>query len=266
MGCGKRGAGLEIGDHACLQFLGERDPTLPVVEIARHAATQDHRALRIIEQHRSARDVGRGGRWCAGCGVARHVRNRCETVGLALLQGRVEVHIHRAAGHGLRDLAGAQQRFDRGGDRARLVVPFGEVAYQRPLIGCGVDPVDPGAPPRRVPRAGGAEHQYRRAIAPGVEYCHRCMHQPDVGMQHHAHHAARGLGISLRDCHRVFLVQAQQHLRRGVAQVVDQAVVQAAVAGPRVEGQPGHTEGAQARGDGVAAPGARCCVGGVRGF
>ena len=43
------------------------------------------------------------------------------------------------------------------------------------------------------------------------------------------------LGIAVRDGDRVLLVQAEQHLRLLVAEIVDQAVVQAAIAGARIE-------------------------------
>jgi hypothetical protein len=68
-----------------------------------------------------------------------------------------------------------------------------------------------------------------------IEPCIR----PDVGMQHHAHHAARGLGVAVRDRDRRLLVQAEQHLRLRVAEVVDDAVVQAAVARAGVQREVG---------------------------
>ncbi len=50
-----------------------------------------------------------------------------------------------------------------------------------------------------------------------------------------------------------FLVQAQQHLRFLVAEEIDQAVVQAAIARPRIERDIGQVERAQRLGDDVAA-------------
>jgi hypothetical protein len=61
------------------------------------------------------------------------------------------------------------------------------------------------------------------------------MQQTDVRMQGRSHHLVGSLGVTLcdRDCRLV--VQAEQHLRRTVAEVVDEAVVQPAVARARVE-------------------------------
>ena len=63
----------------------------------------------------------------------------------------------------------------------------------------------------------------------------RGMHQPDIGMHRGGHRLAGHLGIAMCDRHRMFLVQAQQHLRRAVAEVVHQAVVQAAIAGAGIQ-------------------------------
>ena len=54
-------------------------------------------------------------------------------------------------------------------------------------------------------------------------------------MHDRAHRLAGDLGIAVGDRHRVLLVQAQEHLRFGVAEQVDQAVVQAAIRGAGVE-------------------------------
>src|SRR6185503_17207057 len=64
----------------------------------------------------------------------------------------------------------------------------------------------------------------------------------------------RGLGVAVGDRDRRLLVQAEQHLRALVAEVVDDAVVQAAVAGPRIEREVRDVERAQHRRHGVAAP------------
>ena len=193
-------------------------------------------------------------RWCHRRGVARGVGGGHQAVGLALLQGCIEVDVDRATRRGLRNLPTAQQSLNGRRHRARLVVPLGVVAHQRALVTDGVDPVDPRATPGRVPRPGGTQHQHGHAVAPGVEHGHGGMHQPHVGVHHRAHHAARGFGKTLGNGDGHFFVQAQQHLGRAVAQVVDQAVVQAPVAGAGVQGQVGHAHGAQAFCDRVTAP------------
>jgi hypothetical protein len=117
-----------------------------------------------------------------------------------------------------------------------------------------VDPVDPGAAARRIPRAGGAEDQHRHAVAPGIEDRHRGVHEADIRMQHHAHHPARGLGVTVGDRHGCLLVQAEQHLRALVAEVVDDAVMESPVARPRIQCEKRDIERTQHRGDGVATP------------
>ena len=72
-------------------------------------------------------------------------------------------------------------------------------------------------------------------------------------MHRSAHRLAGDLGIAVRDRDRGLLVQAQQHLRRGVADVVDEAVVQAAIARAGIERDVGNVEVAQHLGDDVAA-------------
>ena len=117
-----------------------------------------------------------------------------------------------------------------------------------------MDPVDPGPAARGVPRAGRAEDEHRHAVAPRVEDCHRGVHQADVGMHHRAHHLSRSARIAVGDRDRGFLVQAEQHLRPLVAEVVDDAVVQPAVARARIEREVRNVERAQHRGDAVRAP------------
>ena len=57
----------------------------------------------------------------------------------------------------------------------------------------------------------------------------------------------------MRDRDRAFLVQAEQHLRPFVAEIIDEAVVQPAIAGPRIEGDIGDVGRAQRIGHDVAA-------------
>jgi hypothetical protein len=58
----------------------------------------------------------------------------------------------------------------------------------------------------------------------------------------------------MRERHRALLVQAQQHARTRIAEMVDEAVVQAAIARSRVERHIGYVELADRGGDRVAAP------------
>jgi len=120
-----------------------------------------------------------------------------------------------------------------------------------------VDPVDPRPALLGVERAGGAEHEHRHAVAPGVEQAHHTVQQADIAVQHAGHRLAGGLGIAMRDRHRMILVQAEQNTRPLVAEVVDDAVVQPAVARAGVEADIGNAKAAQHLCGDVATPGDR---------
>ena len=247
-------SGLAVGHDPRADRLGQRHPALPRLGIARGAAHQDHRPLGPRQQfrrlpHQRAAGLGRSRRR-----EARDIGHDRHGFDLVLLQGQIEIEVDRPARCRLRDHVGAQHSLLRRADRGGLVVPFGEVADQRTLVARGVDPFDPWPPPRRIERAGGAEHDHRRPVAPGVEDCHRRMHQADIGVDDGEHRPARDLGPAMRQRHRTLLVQAQQHARPAIAEVVDEAVVQAAIARARVQCDIGDVEFADRRGDRVAAP------------
>ena len=60
------------------------------------------------------------------------------------------------------------------------------------------------------------------------------VHQPDVGMHGGDHGLAGDLGVALGDGDGGFLMQAEQHLRLRIAEIIDDRVVQAAIARPGV--------------------------------
>ena len=251
---GKHRAGFQIGDHRRLQFFGQAHARLPIGFAARHAPHQDDGSLGLAEQVGCAGHVG-GCRWRRHWRrVATHIRCGHQGAGFLLLQGGIEVDVDRPAWGGLGNLAAAQQGLDGRRDGAGLVVPFGVVAHQCTLVGSGVDPIDPRSAPGRVPRASGPQHQHRCAVAPGIEHRHGGVHQAHVGVHHRAHHAPRCFGIAMGNGDGHLFMQAQQHLGRVVAQMVDQAVVQTAVTGPWVQRQVGNLHVAQALGYGIAAP------------
>ena len=175
-------------------------------------------------------------------------------VGFAFLQCSIQIDINRSFGRGLCDLLTSEDGLNGRWYRAGLVVPFGVVPHQSALVSAGVYPVNPGSAFGRIPGACGTQNQHGRAVTPCIENGHGGMHQANVGVHHRAHHGAADFGIALcqRDGH--LLVQAQQHLRMFVAQVIDQAVVQAAVTRPRIQGQIGQSQTSQALGNRVTSP------------
>ncbi len=106
----------------------------------------------------------------------------------------------------------------------------------------------------RVHRSGGAEDDHRRAIAPGIEDRHGRVHQPDVGVQRYGHRFLGDFAIAVGDRHGVLLVQADNHLRIAVAEIVDDAVVKTPVARARHQGDVFQVDPAGDFSDHVATP------------
>jgi len=117
-----------------------------------------------------------------------------------------------------------------------------------------MNPVDPRPPQGGVQRAGGAQHEHRDPINPGIENAHGRVHQTDIAVHHSRHWPATGLGVAVSERDGDFLVVAEDEGRIFIAVVVDQAVVQPSEAGARVERRIFHPEPAQHVGDDVAAP------------
>ena len=128
------------------------------------------------------------------------------------------------------------------------------MADQRALVLGGVDPVDPWTALLGIAGACCPQHEHRRAAAPGVEDRHGRMHQPDIGMERDAHRLFGDFRIALRNGNRMFLMQADQHLRIAVAEVIDHAVMQAAIARARRQRNIAQVKAAQHLGHGVRRP------------
>ena len=79
-------------------------------------------------------------------------------------------------------------------------------------------------------------------------------------------HAVGDLGVAVRDGDRVLLVERQHDLRRAVAEIVDDAVVQPAVGRAGHERYVGDLKLAQHRRDRVGAPDVLALAGGDGGF
>ena len=147
----------------------------------------------------------------------------------------VEIDVDRSHRRGAGQPYRASQRLLRGGGRSGLGVPFDIVTQQRALVLRGVDPIDPRPPAWRVDRAGGAHQQQRSPVAPGVEHGHRRVQQPDIGVHRRRHRPAGHFGPPVREGDRAFLMQADKHPGSFVAEVIDDAVVQPAIARSRVQ-------------------------------
>ena len=250
---GKYRGAFEIGHHAGAQRLRQRHAIGPFPLAVRAAPHQDHRLLRRAQHRHRARHLLRRHRRHHIGHKSGNIDRRQRIGDRRLLHAGVEIDVDRRLGCRIGQPIRAQQRLPRRLGRGRLIVPLGVVADQRALIARGMDPVDPRPALRRIHRAGRAEQQHRHAVAPGVEHGHRRMHQPDIGVHRGGHRPSGHLGVAVSDRHGVLLVQAQQHLRLHVAEVVHQAVVQAAVAGAGVQRDERNLQRTQRLGHDIAA-------------
>ena len=188
---------------------------------------------------------------------ARHVDRRKLLGQLGFLQLGVEVDVDRTHRRGIRHPGRANDRLAGRCRRRGLVVPLGVVAHDRALVARGVNPVDPRPALGGVDRPGCAENHDRHAVAPGVEDRHGGVEQADVGVHRRRHRLAGHLGVAVRDRDRALLVQAEQHLRRVVAEIVDDRVMEAAIARAGIERDVGNLQRTQRFGGDVAAPSGR---------
>ena len=79
-------------------------------------------------------------------------------------------------------------------------------------------------------------HDHRRAIAEGVVHRHRGMLQTDRAVAQHRQRHAFHLGVAMRHRRGDFFMHASDHFGLGVAAVIDQRFVQAAIARGRRHG------------------------------
>ena len=221
-------------EHRGADRLGERDQIFEAAFAARHVFGHQHRIF--------------GGQQPVGdfvkrLGVGRHRHRHLVVGGLRqrdvfaqrlLLQPGVVTHVDRALRLGHHRRVGARKGIRHALDAGRLIVPLHVVAQLLAVDVGGVNPVDERPPPAFIHGTGGADHEHRAAVDIGVVDAHGGMQHADHVVHDRHHRLAGGLGIAVRDLHRDLLVLAEQQ-RRIVAAVIDQQVVQAAIARARIE-------------------------------
>ena len=102
--------------------------------------------------------------------------------------------------------------------------------------------------------AGRAEDNHRCAVAPGVEDRHARVHQTDVGMHRGRHGLLCDLAVPVGDRDCVFFMQADNHLRIAVAEIINDAVVESAIARAGHQGDILEVEPSGHFGNDIAAP------------
>ena len=97
----------------------------------------------------------------------------------------------------------------------------------------------------RIHRARGPHDEDRHAIAKGIVNAHHAMHEADIGVNDRRHRFAGGFGIAMCNANGMIFMQAQDHARIDIAQMVDDGIMQAAIAGTGIEAHIGKAKAAQ---------------------
>ena len=153
---------------------------------------------------------------------------------LGFLQAGVVAHVDRTLARAHHHRVGAREGARHAVDGGRLIVPFDKIANRLALNVGGVNPVDKRPALGFGQRPGGAHDEHRRAVEISVIDAHRRVQQADQVMHDGDHRLALGAGVTMGDLHGDLFMLAGQH-RRIVLAIVDQRVVQAAVARAGIE-------------------------------
>ncbi len=165
------------------------------------------------------------------CASQRHLDIMIE---LGFLQAGVIAHVDRPLARAHHDRIGAGECSGHAVDGGRLVIPLNEIANRFALDVGRVNPVDKRPALGFGQRSGGAHDKHRRAVEIGVVDAHRRVQQADQVMDDGDHRFALGAGIAMGDLHGDLFMLAGEH-RRIVLAVIDQRVMQAAVARAGIE-------------------------------
>ena len=203
------------------------------VRRARRAIDHDHRPLGIGEQPRGF--VHR-----AGIALRRRAGEKFRNVELLAviadrlgLQAAVERHHHRAIRRRGRDLVHAHERLREMLRRHRRVVPLGIVAHDRVDVLGGME----GRHARRALRGVeivAAHDDDGNAVAPGVVDRHGGVLQPDHAVDQRHQRLAGRLEVAVAHRDAGLLVHAGEEFRHRVLAVIDQRLVDAAIARGRI--------------------------------
>ena len=221
-------------DDGGLQRLRQLDEPGDAGGGAGGAIGHDHRGLRRDQQLRRLGDCTRVALRRRGAREPRHSKARADLGGDRIfLKTAVEDEHHRHHRRRHRDLVGAHRRLREMRQRNRQIVPLDEVADHRRRVLHAVRPFNAGPPQRRVQVVAGHDVD-RDAVAVGVVDRHRRVLDADRAVAQHRHRLAFGLEVAVRHRHRGLFVAAGDELRRRVAAVVDDRLVDAAEARSRV--------------------------------
>ena len=213
-----------------LQRLGELHEQPHAVRGARRAIDHDHRPFGVGEEprrflHRAGVALRR-----RACDVFRDVELLAVVrVDRLLLEAGIEREHHRAVRRRHRNLVGAHERLREVLQRHRRVVPLGVVADDRVDVLRRMDGRHARRPVRGVEIVA-AHDDDRHAVAPCVVDRHAGVLQADGAMDQRQQRLAGDLEVAVRHADGGFLVRAGEELRHLVAAVVDQRLVDAAVA------------------------------------
>ena len=221
-------------EHRGADGFGKRNEIFEAAFAARHVFGHQHRIFcrqQTVGDRFQRLYVGghRHRHLVVGCLRQRHVFGQ-----RLLLQPGVVAHVDRALRLGHHRRVGARKRIRHALDAGRLVIPFHVMAQLLAVDVGGVDPIDERPAAAFVHRPGGADDEHRAAVDIGVIDAHGGVQHADHVVHDRHHRLAGRLGVAVGDLHRDLLVLAEQD-RRLVAAVIDQRVVQAAIARARIE-------------------------------
>ena len=241
-------------EHRGADGLGERHQIVEAARAARDIFGHQHRVFRGEEPLGDLRQRRAVGRHRHRHLVGRRLRQRDVLRQRLFLQPGVVAHIDRALRLGHHRRIGARERIRHAVDAGRLIIPLHVMAQLLAVDVGGVDPIDERPPPAFVHRAGRADDEDRAAVEIGVVDAHRRVQHADDVVHDRHHRLAGRLGVTVRDLHRDLLVLAQQD-RRIVAAVIDQRIVQPAIAGAGIERDIGESVMLDQVDDNVGLPG-----------
>ena len=127
------------------------------------------------------------------------------------------------------DLVGSRHRLRKVIQRQRCVVPLDVIANDAHAILCGVRPLHTGPTLGGLQMISGEDH-HGRPVTPGVVNRHGSVLQSDRPVREHGQRFAGYFEVAMSDGSRLLLVRTGQQLRRLVAAVVDDRLMDASEA------------------------------------
>ena len=222
-----------LAHHRRLQQLGKLHQQIDAVLGIDRAIGDDHRMFGVDQKPRGFADRARLALRRRHRHEFRNVEFLAEIAQRLLRQAVVQrQHDGRARRRG-GDLIGAHERLGEVLRRDRRVVPFGVVAHDGADVLRRMHRRHARRPVRGIEIVAG-EHDHGRAVAKRVVDVHGGVHQPDRAVAQRHQRLVGDLVIAVGDADAGFLMGAGEEFRHRVLAVVDQRLMDAAIARCRI--------------------------------